>query len=571
MLACLALPGARASVALADACGVPDTTPLWIDFAGHDAPIPAKPGMVLAVASGTETPAKMRAQGAATVFFDLNFNNRVGTPTKPNDPATMADRAKREYDYAVSITGCTTPLIAENELAGAQTPTPWSETNAQYRANVLALLQGLAAHGARPALLIANPPYTGGEAAEWWRQVAKVAILIRQVYFTAPNAKGLHALGPVGASRAMRKGLRGLVSKFAAIGIPSSRIALEMQFNSAPGLGARAGLEPDSAWFEIVKLEALAARQVATEFKLQGIWSWGWAAYSVAGVDPDKPHTACVWLWVRSPRLCNAPKYVPTPFDTSLTVGQLILPAGARCVLPNGQVIDRNAVSRLTALTGDAGFAASVLLERAVLRGFRPLGAEKIASAERGVIDAGFGGSRPRYLAALAQAKLSRADALAIITDRLARDEVQLRFKPQPAAGRDVSDFITTYAGQSARLVQASRPAAWLGGDSRGWVVSTLGPSQVFALTEPADIDTADGPFRVTPLGPTVPFALLTPTQARSIASKTLSRFAKASIYGNWLRNAEKKELAGAICLGDNMPAPGPTDLTPFTPFLTPS
>ena len=81
-------------------------------------------------------------------------------------------------------------MIAENELFGAQTPTPWSATNAQYRANVLLLLQDLATLGATPAITIANPPYTGGEAADWWREAAKAAILIRQVYFTSPGAEG---------------------------------------------------------------------------------------------------------------------------------------------------------------------------------------------------------------------------------------------------------------------------------------------------------------------------------------------------------------------------------------------
>src|SRR5262249_7523049 len=150
----------------------------------------------------------------------------IGTTTKPADPATIADRAKAEFDYAVALTGCSNPVIAENELFGAQTPTPWSDTNAQYRANALALLQSLAALGARPAVTIANPPYTGGDAAEWWRAVAKVAILVRQVYFTSPNARGLYALGPTAASRAMRQGMRGLVTHLAEIGIPANRIAL---------------------------------------------------------------------------------------------------------------------------------------------------------------------------------------------------------------------------------------------------------------------------------------------------------------------------------------------------------
>ena len=104
LAAVAALAGAPA--AFADACGLPDSGPLWVDFAGHDAPIPAKPGMVLAVASGTDTPAKMREQGAATVLFDLNFNKRVGTTSNPADPSLMEARAKSLFDYAVSVTGC---------------------------------------------------------------------------------------------------------------------------------------------------------------------------------------------------------------------------------------------------------------------------------------------------------------------------------------------------------------------------------------------------------------------------------------------------------------------------------
>ena len=96
LAAVAALAGAPS--ALADACGLPDSGPLWVDFAGHDAPIPVKPGMVLAVASGPDTPQQMRSQGAATVLFDLNFNKRVGTTASPADPATLEARAKPLVD-----------------------------------------------------------------------------------------------------------------------------------------------------------------------------------------------------------------------------------------------------------------------------------------------------------------------------------------------------------------------------------------------------------------------------------------------------------------------------------------
>src|SRR3954453_3378819 len=353
-------------------CGVPTKTPLWIDYAGHDAPITPKGGMVLAVSSGTDIPAQMRAAGAATIFFDLNMNKRVGTPSAPADPATIPDKAKREFDFAVQVSGCATPLIAENELFVAQTVTPWSATNAQYRANVLQLLQELDKLGATTALTIPTPPYTGGEAAEWWRQTAEASILVRQVYFTAPGPKGLFKLGPERASRAMRKGMRGLISRFAQIGIPAGRVALELQFQSAAGQGGRQGLQPKSAWLEIVKLEALAAKQVAAETKIQGVWSWGWPSFSVAGNDPDKPAAACVYLWARDPPLCDGPSLAGAGFDASLTEGQIDVPPGVRCTLGRRAIL-KSDVGRTAALTGDLGSAASALLQRAVLRAQLPV------------------------------------------------------------------------------------------------------------------------------------------------------------------------------------------------------
>jgi len=44
-------------------CGLPPSGPLWVDYAGHDAPIMPKPGLVLAVSSGMAVPAAMRAAG----------------------------------------------------------------------------------------------------------------------------------------------------------------------------------------------------------------------------------------------------------------------------------------------------------------------------------------------------------------------------------------------------------------------------------------------------------------------------------------------------------------------------
>lgn len=570
--AVLAVLAAGAPAALADGCGVPDQTPLWVDFGGHDAPIQPKPGIVIAVASGTDVPAQIRAAGSPTVLFDLNLNKRVGTSTSPADPSLIDARAKSFFDYAVSVTGCQTPTIAENELAGAQTPTPWTANNAQYRANVLQFLTDLANLGAKPLLSIANPPYTGGDAALWWQQVSKVAVLLRQVYFTSPNAAGLYELGPAAASRTMRTGLRGLVNHLTQIGIPSGRVALEMQFTSSPGLGTRAGLQPASAWLEVVKLEALAAKAVASEFKLNGVWSWGWATFNPnVAPDPDKPAAACVWLWARDQTLCDGPAAAGPDFNPSLAEGQLDVPAGARCVTSAGVLIDRNSVSRFTTVTGDAGYAASVLLEQATLKAEQPVDPKDVASAERAVVVASFGGDRAKYRAALTAAKLTLGDARAIIAARLRRDEVAARFRPPAPTAEQVNDFLATYASQQVRLVTSTRPAPWLGGTSRGWAVSTLAPAEVFTLTAGGRIDTPDGTFDVSPQGTALPLGLLPRSQAVAAARATLSRLARESIYRSWLHAAETKLLASAACLNDQVPTAEATDLSQFVPFLLPS
>ena len=551
------------------ACGLPAAGPLWIDYAGHDAPIVPKSGMVLAVSSGTVVPAQMRAAGAATILFDLHLNDRVGTTSAPVDPATIELKAKKLFDFAVQVTGCATPLIAENELFGAQTPTPWSATNAQYRANVLLLLQDLAALGATPAITIANPPYTGGEAADWWREAAKAAILIRQVYFTSPGPKGLIALGPARASRSMRKGMRSLVTHFGAIGIPASRVALELQFQSAPGQGGRQGLQPTSAWLEFVKLEALAARQVAADTKIEGVWSWGWPSFSVAGVDPDKPAAACVYLWTRDPKLCDGPAVAGAGFNTSRTEGQLELPDGVRCTFGT-PTITRNDVGRVAALTGDLSSAATALLQRLVLRAEQPLDTQTVLAAERAIVRDSFGASLTRYRAAFAAAHVTQADARAIIADRLARDRVKERFRPRPATARQIADFISTYAATNVRLVSVDTPAPWLGGAQRGFAVETIAPEQVFSLPlGPArSIDTIDGRFEVRALGPSLPLLALPPARASDVARAVLGRFAKDDVYQRWLRARETSLLADAVCARDDVPAPGDVDLTLWAPFL---
>src|SRR2546427_502620 len=146
-------------------------------------------------------------------------------------------------------------------------------------------MRPLASRGARPSLLVSSTPYTAGEAGDWWRQAAQAGDIVPEVYFNAP---AITKQGVILGSRRMRTALRSAVAAYTAIGIPVAKIGFVLGFQSGPGAGGREGLQPSSAWFEFTKLYTLAAKQVAAEFGIATVWSWGWGTFNVAGADPDK-------------------------------------------------------------------------------------------------------------------------------------------------------------------------------------------------------------------------------------------------------------------------------------------
>jgi hypothetical protein len=412
----VAAAAAWAGPAQAGPCGVPDARPLWIDYA--DASVEfrdevfRRPGLVLA-SSGTAVGRELRGGGAHTVHWQMKLTRLVGTPSAPADPASIADAAEALVSRAVESSGCSTPMIALEELWGADLPAPWSNTNATYRANVLLLAQHLEARGARPFLFVHGTLETGGAAAGWWRDLGRSADIVYEAYFDAPR---IDALGPLLGSRELRVAMRRPIRNLEALGISGSRLGLILGFHSKPGTSGREGLQPREAWLRFVKLNALAARQVALEEELGSIWSWGWGTLDEAGADPDKPLAACVYLWTRDPRLCDAP--ARAPFETSLTEGQLLLPDGIRCAFPAGLVSDA-AVRRLTPLAGSERRALTALAQRRALRRTVPVRPRRLHRAERTLVASRFRGSRKRYRRALARRGLTRRDGLALLADRI--------------------------------------------------------------------------------------------------------------------------------------------------------
>lgn len=570
VLACAAaLLAPPPHAARAAQCGLPDSGPLWIDFGDGAVPfwktVFARPGLVLAT-SDLDQAAQLRAAGAQTIFFDLYLNTRVGTPTAPADPATITDKANRLFDFAVRSSGCSTPLIAENELFGAFTPTPWSATNTQYRANVLAFLRALAARGARPFLLLASSPYTGGQAADWWRQVAQVADIVQEFFTSAPQ---IHALGPVLGSRTLRVAMRSAVENFTELGIPPSRIGLMLEFESGRGQSGREGLQPAQAWFEVIKLEGLAARQVASELGTATIWSWGWATFTQADVDPDKPLAACVYLWTRDQGLCSGATAAGRTFDSSLTEGQISLPAGVQCSLQIGQ-INQHDVDQLAAVTGDRQAAATALLERLIQEPKAQLDDNTVLAAERAIILQRFRGVRAFYLRALARAHATIDVARAALADELRREQIEATLpvgSPSPSA---VADFYQTYAQALTRQVEATPAPWWLGGQTQGLAIAPFAPAQLFGLPadSPARLSAITGTLTVQPLGPALPLGALPLRAARPAIQALLAHSAQDDAYQAWVTGQETSLLQNAICLRDDLPAAGDVDLAGYLPFL---
>jgi hypothetical protein len=571
-LVCAGLLAGGAQRASAAQCGLPDAQPWWIDFASGSVSfrywIWGRSGVIAATEGGPTVPQKLQNYGAKTVFWQMRLGDLVGTTQKPADPATLPAAAQRLYEKAVGASAsCAQPIIALNELNGPGTTTPWTSTNAQYRANVLELVNQLAARGARPFLLLPSTPYTGGTAADWWRQVAQSADLLPEVYFSGPS---MWRQGPIAAGRAMRRSLRQAVRTLTSLGIPPSRLGFVLGFQSSPG--GRAGLQPASAWYQVVKWEALAARQVASETAIASVWSWGWATFAAdKSGDDEKKAAACVYLWARDGTLCDGPTAGGQGFNDSLTEGQIdALPAGSQC--ENGPyTIQSAAIDQLAQLTGDRDVAFTLLLQRIVEEQQVPVAPGDVAEAERAVIALAFGGRTAAYTATLTAAHTSRATARALIADSIRRIRIQATLAAQEPAAAAISGFYRLYPTRVVRLVRTTAPAWWLGGRSSGYALQGVAPDRVFGLTTglAATIWTSAGSATVTPLRSAEPLGAVPLALVRAPVRLGLRWFSRAEAFDSWTTTRQTAALAQTVCVHDDLPEVGAVDPSLFLPFLS--
>ena len=552
-------------------CTLPGQSPYWFEYADGYVPfwhLFARPGVITAVPN-LILPAQIRERGGLTVYFDPHLRNRVGDPSAPADPSKIDAGIDTFWRYVANSTHCSNSIIAENELYGAGLPTPWSPTNAQYRANVLHFLTRLHDLGGQPWLLVNSTPNTAGDAGDWWRAVGQVAGIVREVYFPAPI---IYKQGPVLGSRTLRTSFRNAVLDFTNLGIPTSKLGLFLGFQTTRGTGGREGLKPARAWFETVKLQALAAKQVAEEMKLHSIWSWGWAEYPTTPgeIDKDKAGAACVYLWARDPKLCNGPVAAGKGFDRSRTEGQLSLPANVRCTITSIGSVRWNTIRPLVSLTGDPDIGFSNAYARVLEQRAARVSVRDVLAAERSIIAGRFGGSGGAYRAAIAEAHASIGVARGVIADQLRRARIEARFSVPGPSGTDIAEYQSNYGDLQARLVQSEARTPWLGGRKVGYAVSSNAPVRLMALPTRrwSALWSPLGTTRVRPLGPPVRLRSVPLVRLRASIRAALIAQAKDARYETWIAGQQGRSFRNAVCWRDQLPSLGTADLTEYLPFL---
>ena len=566
LLAFLAWPrGAEAALS----CGLSEAQPTWIDFADGSVSFWrerfAQPGVVVAT-GGPDLATEARAAGAGTVHWDMYLRKRVGTPSDPADPALMERRADALFDYAVSVSGCQTPLIALNEMWGASLPTPLTATAERYRSNVLRFVTRLAERGGRPALLVSSEPFTGGDAAPWWRSIAAVSDLVLEKY---ANANVIWRDGAIDGSRRLRVRYRQSAAKLLAIGIQPSRIGIMIGFQTGAGSGGREGLRPRSRWFAVAKWQALAVREVARELELAHVWSWGWAQRDARSNDPDKSAAACVWLWARDSRLCDAPSILGHELDPDTKTGQLNLPAGTRCVY-GSTPLTASSVAALAKVTGDRELALTALVVRAIERDRVRVSPSDALAYERRIVRTRFGGSTTAFRGAVAESGASVAVARGIIGDELRSRWIVDRLSPGAISRADVTRFRATFAPVLARELVVSPAPSWLP-EGQGAALATSAPEAVFRLPggRRTTIRTVEGTFTVEARGEATALAALPSSVARPAIVRELRVERRADAYAAWSIRMQKAAESKLVCERDRLPELGVVSLAAFLPFLS--
>ena len=560
-LACGVFP----HTAAADPCPlVPVAGPTWFEFSDGSVQFRqelfARPGVNLAT-TGLAVGQALRAGQAATGFWKMRLQDLVGTPSAPASPASVPAAAESLLAEAQASSACSQPVIALNELLDADAPQPWSASTRRYRENVATLVTALAGR-ASTFLLVPGSPADSGIFAihgseDWWTRVSQAAVIVPEVYF---DARAISRAGSdLLASRLVRERFRRALAVFTAAGIPPARLGLMLGFQSGSNQGGREGLAPARRWFEVVKLQALAARDVALDSGIGSVWSWGWGTFATPGsADADKAAAACVYLWARDPALCiDAPDRAGTDFDADVSSGSLTLPAGTACQWDDG-TLPAAGVDALAPAAGSHGAAARILLARRLETGLVTIGLTARLRLERGIVAASFRGSRAAYRAALARTALTPGLARELLADELRRVALGEALVPASAGSGAIARWRGAHGGEQTRRVRSSRPVWWLGGATSGVALRSSTPAAVFAAPAGRRVAIADekGKVMVIVVDGRRPLHARVAAKARPAIEALLTRVARDAAADAWVRTSLTPLVASMRCLRDELPDP---------------
>jgi hypothetical protein len=194
-----------------------------------------------------------------------------------------------------------------------------------------------------------------------------------------------------------------------------------------------------------------------------------------------------------------------------------------------------------------------------------------VLAAERTVIALRFKGSAAAYRAALADAGASVAVARGILGDSLRRAEIEAGLRVRTPLASEIASFYFAFPELLARRVKATPAPWWLGGRKEGIALSSLAPERVFKVQtgRTANVRSLDGTYAVRMLGEPMPLGALPLDRARPAISAALTAFARGAAFERWTAARQTFALSLTTCLRDEMPAPGPLDLTTLLPFLS--
>jgi hypothetical protein len=131
-------------------------------------------------------------------------------------------------------------------------------------------------------------------------------------------------------------------------------------------------------------------------------------------------------------------------WNSSLTDGQLVFPAGTQCIVGKDGS-SQSSISQLEALTGDRQLAYTAVFARTIESRLAHVTRAQVLAAERGLIVNRFGGSRSAYTAALAGATSRSPSRGRSSADELRRELLERHTHVPAATTSQVQNFYESY------------------------------------------------------------------------------------------------------------------------------